>query len=120
MSDKREQTPERLAVTSRLVDGVTVVAVKGEIDHDSAERFEHALGSAQGETPQRIVVDFDGVTFMDSTGIKALVATYHALQNTGGWIRIAAAAEPVLRVVQIVGVDRIIPCHPSVDQALAA
>ncbi|MEU0787345.1 STAS domain-containing protein [Streptomyces sp. NPDC006173] len=56
------------------------------------------------------------MTFMDSTGIKVLVATYRALQGTDGWIRIAAAPEGVMRVIQIVVID----CHSSVDQALQA
>ncbi|MER7983636.1 STAS domain-containing protein [Streptomyces sp. NPDC095817] len=118
MSDEQTHGAKRLAITSRSIDGVTVLALTGEIDHDSAGRFEEALVAVQGPAPQRVVVDFAGVTFMDSTGITALVSTYRTLQDTDGWIRIAAASEAVLRVIQIVGVDTIIDCLPTVDGAL--
>ncbi|MFF1519531.1 STAS domain-containing protein [Streptomyces sp. NPDC058305] len=120
MSEQQIPDGERLAITSRLIGGVTVLALSGEIDYDSAGRFADALVAVQGPGPQRIVVDFAGVTFMDSTGITALVSAYRALQGADGWIRIAAVSEAALRVIQIVGVDTIIACHPSVDGALEA
>jgi stage II sporulation protein AA (anti-sigma F factor antagonist) len=36
----------------------------------------------------------------------------------GGWLRLAGAAPPVLRVIQLVGIDGFIECHPTVQQAL--
>ncbi|MFI7293605.1 hypothetical protein [Streptomyces sp. NPDC050121] len=35
-----------------------------------------------------------------------------------GWLRLAGAQEPVLRLLEIVGLDKVIGCHPTVDQAL--
>ncbi|MEV2215056.1 anti-sigma factor antagonist, partial [Streptomyces sp. NPDC050997] len=34
--------------------------------------------------------------------------------------RIARAQNPVLRVLQLVGLDQVIPCHPTVEQAITA
>ncbi|MFD0070393.1 anti-sigma factor antagonist, partial [Streptomyces sp. NPDC127574] len=68
----------------------------------------------------RTVVDLGGVTFMDSSGLGAIIATYRSAQDSNGWIRIAAPTEPVLRVMQIIGLDTIIDCYPSSEQALNA
>ncbi|MFD6491801.1 STAS domain-containing protein [Streptomyces sp. NPDC059945] len=110
----------RLGITSRVVDGVSVVSVSGEIDYSSGDQFHQALTTVRTEPPVRTVVDLGGVTFMDSSGLGAIIATYRSAQDSNGWIRIAAPTEPVLRVMQIIGLDTIIDCYPSSEQALNA
>ncbi|MFE6822124.1 STAS domain-containing protein [Streptomyces sp. NPDC057690] len=111
--------PGRFSVEHRVVNDIRVVTVQGEIDHDVKNVLGHALligdGAAQ---PSRIVVDLSGVTFMDSSGINVFVAAHQAVSATEGWLRIAAAQEPVLHVLRLVGIDVLIPCHPTVEQAL--
>ncbi|MEV6117646.1 STAS domain-containing protein [Streptomyces sp. NPDC052109] len=70
--------------------------------------------------PPRILADLSGVTFMDSTGINVLIATHRQASEAQGWLRIAGARPSVLRVLQLVGVDALISCHPTVDQAIDA
>jgi anti-sigma B factor antagonist len=54
-------------------EGVSVVELSGEIDVDSAPRMRAALDAAL-KTGVPIVIDMDGVTLMDSTGIAVLVS----------------------------------------------
>ncbi|OQR61988.1 anti-anti-sigma factor [Streptomyces maremycinicus] len=77
-----------------------------------------ALKAADSAGPARLVVDLSGVSFMDSSGINVFVAAHHAVTATDGWIRIAPAQEPVLRPLQMVGVNAIITCHPTLEEAL--
>ncbi len=55
---------------------------------------------------------------MDSSGINILIAVHRTFAEAGGWLRLAGAAPPVLRIIQLVGIDGIITCHPTVQQAL--
>jgi stage II sporulation protein AA (anti-sigma F factor antagonist) len=110
--------PDRLSIEHSLVNGVRVVTVRGEIDHDVTDEFSDALQAGR-DTGTRIVVDLGDVTFMDSSGINVLVAAHQQTSGAGGWLRIAAAREAVLRVLRLVGLDDVIPCHPTVDQALS-
>jgi anti-anti-sigma factor len=113
--------PGRLSVERKVVDGVRVVTVQGEIDHDVKDVLSAALLSEDGTVPPpRIVVDLSGVTFMDSSGINVFVAAYQQVSGAQGWARIAGAQDSVLRVLQLVGVDTLIPCHPTIEQALSA
>jgi anti-anti-sigma factor len=66
------------------------------------------------------VVDLSDVTFMDSSGINVFVAAHQAASDDQGRLRIAGAQESVLRLLEIVGLDEVIGCHPTVDQALTA
>ncbi|WP_307042642.1 STAS domain-containing protein [Streptomyces achromogenes] len=112
---------DRFSAVHRMVDGVRVVTIEGEIDHHVRELLSAALPSGCGAAPpSRIVVDLGGVTFMDSTGINILITAYQAASATEGWLRVAAAQEPVLHVMQLVGIDALIACYPSVEQALTS
>ncbi|MFD8277392.1 STAS domain-containing protein [Streptomyces flaveolus] len=98
-------------------DGIHVVSLTGEIDHDTAHQVRQALNVAGTRRP-RIVVDLRHVTFMDSSGLNALIAAHQAVTEAGGWLRLAAPTAPVQRVLQLVGVDQLITCHPTLRQAL--
>ncbi|MGW7259434.1 STAS domain-containing protein [Streptomyces sp. NPDC054834] len=115
--NQREGRPDRLCVERKVVDGVRVVTVQGEIDHDGKDVLSEALLSDDGTMPPRIVVDLSGVTFMDSSGINVFVTAYQQVSAAQGWLRIAGAQESVLRVLQLVGIDAYIPCHPTIEQA---
>ncbi|MET7733068.1 STAS domain-containing protein [Streptomyces sp. NPDC005402] len=113
--------PERLHIAHSTVDGIRVVTLRGEIDHDVKEALTAALlpeGGADDGLAPRVVADLSGVTFLDSTGINVFVHVHHQVSAARGWLRLAAARESVTRVVQLVGLDTVIACHPTLEQAL--
>jgi anti-anti-sigma factor len=117
--NQKADRPDRLFAEHKEVNGIRVVTVQGEIDHTVKDILSEALLSQDGTVPaQRSVVDLSGVTFMDSSGINVLITAYQQVSEAQGWLRIAGAQESVLRVLTLVGVDALIPCHPTIEQAL--
>ncbi|MFJ8143344.1 STAS domain-containing protein [Streptomyces sp. NPDC096013] len=108
--------PGWLSVRTDRVDGVLVVTVAGEIDHETGGALREALDLPDGAAP-RVVIDLGHVTFMDSSGINLLIAAHHTLE-AGGWLRLAGAVPSVLRTIQLVGIDALIDCYPTLRQAL--
>ncbi|GHD54166.1 STAS domain-containing protein [Streptomyces galbus] len=108
----------RLCAEKRTVAGIRVVTLRGQIDFDAKEVLREALHTDDAAEQPRIVADLSDVTFMDSSGINVFVATHQQVSRAGGWVRIAAAQEPVLRVLKLVGIDALIPCRPTLEQAL--
>ncbi|MFJ4873148.1 STAS domain-containing protein [Streptomyces sp. NPDC088757] len=113
--------PERLSAVHRVVDGVRIVTLQGEIDHTTKDMVQAALLDQDGTTlPPRVVADLSGVSFMDSSGINAFIGAYQHLTAAEGWLRIAGAQEAVQRILTLIGVDTVIDCHSDVEQALTA
>jgi anti-anti-sigma factor len=110
--------PDRLSISQRMAGDVRVVTVRGKIDYDVKDALSQALLPEDGAIRPRIVADLSGVTFMDSSGINVFVAAHQAVSGHQGWLRIAAPQESVLRLLQMVGIDTLITCHPSIEQAL--
>lgn len=107
----------RLSINRSITAGIRVLVLSGEIDADNVGLLAEAL-QTDGNGPVQLVLDFSAVTFMDSSAISVLAAARRDATSAGGWIRMAALTAPVQRVVEIVGLDTIIPCYPTLSQAL--
>ncbi|MFG1665002.1 STAS domain-containing protein [Streptomyces sp. Y7] len=125
MTDGREKhseragLPGRLSVDATVSDGIRVLTVAGEIDYDTCEELQQNLEpSTPG--PARVVVDMHQVTFMDSSGINVLLAAYRTHSTAGGWLRLAGPTGAAKRALQLVGLDTVIDCYETLDQALNA
>ncbi|MEU0212761.1 STAS domain-containing protein [Streptomyces canus] len=110
--------PGPLSIGHTAVDGIPVVTVRGEIDHPVKDKLSEALLSCNGATPPRTVLDLSGVTFMDSSGINVLIAAHKSMSDAHGWLRLAGPQASVLRLIELVGLDQVIACYPTVEQAL--
>jgi stage II sporulation protein AA (anti-sigma F factor antagonist) len=114
--------PPRLSVEHSIADGIHVVAPRGEMDHTVKDALSAALlprNDAESAGAPRIVADLGGVNFMDSSGIDVSLNAHKSIGVACGWLRLAAVREPVMRIVRLVGLDSVIACHPTVEQALA-
>ena len=121
MADNREAVGHgRLSVVRTEADDITVVGLDGEIDHQSVAGLTRALSPADSAAGHRVVVDLSQVTFMDSSGVNALIAAFHSTQAAQGWLRLVGARGAVLRTLQLVGLDTFVPFHPTLEDALAA
>jgi anti-sigma B factor antagonist len=80
------------------------------------------LRRAADENPSGIVVDLTECEFIDSSGVRALLLSQEAGATEDGSMRIAVAAssDQILRILSVMGLDKVLPIHPSVDQAAAS
>ncbi|CAM5646666.1 hypothetical protein SCANM63S_02335 [Streptomyces canarius] len=99
---------------------ISVVTLHGAIDHHTVDDLSNTLLFPRGAATARTVINLSAVTFIDSSGINAFITAHHAAQRAGGWLRLAGPIEPVLRVIQIVGLDEVMGCYPSTRRALVA
>jgi anti-sigma B factor antagonist len=97
-----------------------LVTAAGEIDLTNAEGLRDALLSALNAGALGLVVDLTETTFIDSAGVTALVRASRRAAAGEATMRLAVTAPAVLRVLDLVGLDRLIEVHPSVAEAVAS
>ena len=61
----------------------------------------------------RLVIDLGGITFIDSAGVKCLLAIHRAAQAHGTTAELVHARPQVHKVITLLGVNREIPLQPS-------
>ena len=99
-------------------DGAVIVRLAGELDLYNSEEVRTALAQAIDASPRRIVVDMAAVEFIDSTALGVLIEARARIGQDA--LRLAAPQLETRRTLQVSGLDRHLPVHDSVDEALTA
>jgi anti-sigma B factor antagonist len=108
-----------VAVQVERQDGV--VAVRGDLDVEGAPELRRELISAIEEEPgRRLVVDLEGVEFIDSAGLGILVGGRRRARTGDGELVLVATGLAVLRVLELTGLTRAFEIHPTREAALDA
>lgn len=79
------------------------VVVTGELDVLSASGLRGAVARRSADGCRSVVVDLDGVTFIDCTGLSALLACQQEVAASGGSFSVAALSAAVTRVTELTG-----------------
>lgn len=94
-----------------------VTVAEPRIDAAIAIHFKEAVRAAAGEGSRRVLLDLSEVTFLDSSGLGALVAAMKLL-GPGRRLELAALQASVERVFRLTRMDTVFTIHPSVAEAL--
>jgi anti-sigma B factor antagonist len=100
--------------------GSTVVEVSGEIDVYTAPRLRETLVSLVDAGNYRLIVDMEGVEFLDSTGLGVLVGGLKRVRAHDGRIDLVCTQGRILRIFRITGLNKVFSIFDSVDDALAS
>ena len=82
------------------------IAVAGEVDISNADSLRNAIDLALEQPTDEVKLDFAQVSYIDSTGIGVLVGAAHHAVEHGKRFCAVHAQPPVMRVVQLLGVDQ--------------
>ncbi len=94
-----------------------VLVPVGDLDVYTVGSLRDALGKMiEDETPS-VVVDLDGVPFMDSSGLGALMGGVRRLREAGGDLAIACTREQHLKLFTITGFGEGVSIAPTVEEA---
>jgi anti-sigma B factor antagonist len=95
-----------MRITTSTSDGVTVLEVAGEVDLSSADQLRDTAIAALTPYGGTLRIDLAGVTFMDSTGLRALMAIYEYAGDQHR-VLIQNPRRNVQRILEITGLDQI-------------
>jgi anti-sigma B factor antagonist len=108
-----------LSVSTREQDGRMIVEVGGEIDVYSAPTLRDQLNGLVAAGHHHLIVDMQGVEFLDSTGLGVLVGGLKRVRTQEGTLHLVCSQERVLKVFRITGLTKVFSIHDTVEEALA-
>ena len=95
-----------------------LVGLDGELDHCCAQSVRRELdGMLRDPTVRQLILDFSGLTFMDSSGIGVILGRYRVLRERGGSVAVIHMNDHVSRIFHMSGMDRVIHQLDKVQEA---
>lgn len=97
-----------------------IATARGVIDFSSSGPLQEELHASVRGGTRRLVLDLDGVTFVDSTGLGLLLSVQRRTRAAGGWLRLVNPRAQLRRMLRATNLEHHFETHPSVESALAA
>jgi len=114
-----------MEITEAQVDGATVMTLVGDIDLETSPQLRSALKAiaarvkaAPQDPAARLVLDFSGVTYIDSSGLATLIEYYQTIRGGPARLALASVAKRVRSAFELVRLNEIFPLHENVAEAL--
>ena len=95
--------------TSFLQDGRLTVALTGEIDHHCAKLYIQSIAAKiEAYTPSVCILDFQDVSFIDSSGIAVVINALRSMTQIEGPLILAGLTEQPKKVFRASGIDKLV------------
>lgn len=103
-----------------MFNDVAILTVTGQLDFALCLKLAPELDAALRSPARAIVIDPEGVSLVDSSGIALMINASRSLDHAGRAVAIACPRGPERRALELTGLDRQLPMHDSREAALAA
>ena len=97
-------------------DALTIYTASGKLSIETVNEF---LPKMRAEAAQRVILDLNGVSFLDSAGVGALVSLFVSRRNQGKEFGLAALPQQAMAVVTVAGLQKLLPIYKTVEEATA-
>jgi anti-anti-sigma factor len=109
-----------LSISSRSERACVIAALSGELDITCAPALREQLLGLLRPGTGRLVIDLSRVSYADASGLAVLVGTGRRAGLLGGFLRLAAPAPAVARVLRVTGLHRQLDVFPTVQAAITS
>ncbi len=111
-----------MGVVAKRIGQTLIVYLDGEFDLHAAGPFKTVVADAfaRDERLRHLIIKMSDVTFMDSSGVGAILGRYRDLRERGGRLMVVGLQMPVRKVFDFSGMSRVISVFESEGHALAS
>lgn len=95
----------RLAVEVVPDDRSVALMLEGELDLETAPEFDTRLAGLAIAGVERVLIDLRGVTFMDSTGLRSIIAAHRVAESNGHRLVVRRGSRQVRRLFELTGLN---------------
>ncbi len=105
-----------MPVNFSSVGEVLTVYLEGELDHHAAKTVRNQIDEAvEFNMPTLLILDFDRVTFMDSSGIGLVMGRYRNLQKSGAKLSLTNLPPNIYKVMKLAGIEKLAKIDKGVN-----
>jgi anti-sigma B factor antagonist len=97
-------------------ENVTIYKATGKLSLETVNEFIQKL---RPEAAKHLVLDLSGVNFLDSAGVGSLVSVFVSRRNQGKTFALASLTQQGIAVVSVAGLQKLLPIHKTVGEAVA-
>ena len=102
--------------TSFLEEGRLTVALTGEIDHHCAKEYIRTIAAKiEAYSPETCVLDFQEVSFVDSSGIAVVINALRSMTQIEGKLILTGLSPQPMRVFRASGIDKLVEIKEAVS-----
>ncbi len=110
-----------MKITQKPQDDIMILEVTGKImGGTDFDKFKEEIKGLIDGGYKKVVLDFDGVPWINSTGLGILITGYHSLKAAEGAMKICNVRERVLSIFYISQLENIFQVLPTLDEAVAS
>jgi anti-sigma B factor antagonist len=106
-------------IVGRSQNGIYIFTLSGRLDSNTSPDFETRLLGVIKDGAKNFVMDFEGVDYISSAGLRVLLKASKILQNAAGKIVLCGLKDYIKEVFEIAGFVTIFPIVSTVDTALS-
>ena len=98
-----------MRLTSFLQEGNLTIVLTGEIDHHCAKNYIQTItAKIEAYAPDLCILDFQDVSFMDSSGIAVVINTLRCMNKLGGRLELEGLRQQPMKVFRTSGIDKLV------------
>ena len=107
-----------MPVALKLKNDILTVCLKGDIDHHTAPAIRESVDDAiaVNHNANLIVLDFSGVTFMDSSGVGLVMGRYRLIAPMGKRLRVDNLSARDYQILRMSGIEKLAPLNQRYDE----
>lgn len=109
-----------MRLETRMSGTTALLIVEGEVDLSSSTQMRTALlGAVDDDGVTGIVVNMNGVSYIDSSGVASLVEGLHKANQKGRKFGLCSLSSPARKVIELARLDRVFAIHETEQAALS-
>ncbi|MFA5060574.1 MAG: STAS domain-containing protein [Candidatus Omnitrophota bacterium] len=109
-----------MKITQTENNDFVVVAIDGEIDLDSSPQMRKIFQELMDKGKSRIVIDFEKVSYIDSSGLATLIEMMQRLKKIQGQLSLVQMSDKIRSLFEITKLDKLFSIHRTQAEAFKA
>ena len=109
-----------MTFSEEKTNGVLALGVSGRIHTEASAELSKELNTLIDHGERHLLLDFSGVDYINSSGLRALLMAAKKLNGLGGKVVLANVTEMIQQILRVSGCASLIGIYPSVEEARKA